>query len=167
MTRRDKEMTAAELMAKLDKDSQFQELRSAKEERRRHRQDAFDLQIAPYVSMLNCQGVCGDSIQHIAEENAPLSNSAVDILLLALMELDEPRVLETIVRALAAAKAPFDGRPLVKCFESTRDEALKWAIANTIACNHPLYVDEWVKKLCENPYWKKTLRGLGYFRKRR
>lgn len=155
-------MTAAEFMAELEADEGFQSRQKAKEKKLEKRIEADRIKFAPCIERLTAVGFNAQSVEEIVELYSPLPFTAVDILLEFLPSLKDPRHIESVVRALAASDYPFDGRQLAKCFDTTNDEALKWAIVNTIAISHPHLIDGWIVKLCENDYWRKTLYDLGY-----
>ena len=145
-------MTAAELMAKLKTDPEFQRRESEKERLRLERQQEFEKTLQPYLRSLNSHGFKGESLQEIVKKNSPLSQQAVDILLTSLGAISEPLPLESVVRALGASANPFDGRPLVRCFEATNDDALKWAIVNTIVLSRPHSIDDWLSDIRKSAY---------------
>lgn len=154
-------LTAAELMAKLQSDTTFRSREAERERKRQEQQDAYDRTFAPFLAELHRRGFEGASPHEIVQKYGPLPKSAVDVLLSSLTKLSEPRILESVVRALGASKESFDGRQLAACFDATSDEALKWAIANTIALVRPHSIDDWLAQILENPYWEETFRGLG------
>jgi hypothetical protein len=151
---------ANELLAKLNADPEFQRRQAEKERKRQERQNAFDRLIEPCLNELRSHGFIGESIRDIVKTYSPLPDAAVTILLSSLPALSEPRVAEAVVRALAAAGQPFDGRPLVRCFESTNDEEVKWAIINTVACARPHSIDAWLSEVRKSPYWDNVYRKL-------
>jgi hypothetical protein len=77
---------------------------------------------------------------------------------------------ESIVRLLAAAGEPFDGRLLARIFDETllHDSEtadanttialndLRWAIGNTIACSRPFGITEWVLRKINDPLLGKS-----------
>jgi hypothetical protein len=154
-------LTAADLMAELQDDAQFQKRKAEKDRTREQCQKSFEQSFRPYMEQLHNLGLRGNSLQEIVKTHSPLPDDAVDVLLSALRSLSEPRLLESVVRALSAAAHAFDGRPLASCFDSTNDEALKWVIANTIALAHPHSIEQWLTELRARPYWDKTLQELG------
>jgi hypothetical protein len=158
---KERPMTAAELMAKLQADPEYQKREAEKERRRQVRQKAYDQLLEPYLIELRNLGFESESLQELVRVYTPLPEEPVNTLLSSLSVLSEPRVLESVVRALGAAAHSFDGRPLARCFEATDDEALKWAIANTIALAHPHSIEEWLSELRKSPHWDKTLQELG------
>lgn len=155
-------MTAAELMAKLQSDATYQEREAEKDRAREQRQKSFEQSFRPFLTELHRLGLQGNSLQEIVKGHSPLPDDPVDVLLSALRSFSEPRLLESVVRALGAAAHSFDGRPLARCFESTDDEGLKWAIANTIALTDPHSIEEWLGELRNSPHWNKTLQELGF-----
>jgi len=154
-------MTAADLMAELQSDTRYQQEARRREQAQQARQRVLVESLTPCVTALNALGLPGDSLQEITGSSAPLGEDAVAILLESLGGVPEPRAQESIVRALAASGVAFDGRALARCFESTDDPGLRWAIANTIALTHPHSIHDWLSELREAPYWEKTLRELG------
>lgn len=152
--------TAAELMAELLNKPEFQRKAAAREELRESRQARYDELLAPVIGQLGGLGLRGDSLQKIVELNAPLSVSAIDVLRNAIPCVKEARPRESIVRALGAASVPFDGRCLAECFDSTDDESLRWAIANTISMVKPHSIDAWVEEKLGHPTWGVAFRDL-------
>ena len=159
---KERPMTAAELMAKLQSDPEYQRRTAEKERRLREREKTDRHVFEPCLAELLRLGFVGESVEDIVEQYSPLPETAVSELLSFLPELKDPRQIESVIRALGASARPFDGRPLTRCFESTDDEALKWAIANTIALAHPHSIDNWLSELRKSQYWDKTLHELGF-----
>lgn len=157
---KERRITAAELMEKLQADSHFQDREAEKDRARQQRQWSYDESMRPYLTRLHSLGMQGNTLPEIINAHSPLPREGVEVLLAALQSLSEPRLLESVVRALAAVAEPFDGRPLQRCFESTEDEALKWTIVNTIALAHPHSIENWLSELRRSPHWDKTLREL-------
>jgi hypothetical protein len=154
-----REMTD-ELMRRLENDPVFQERRREKERKRLERQQEYNRLLEPVLGKLRGLGLSGESLQEIVRKFAPLSPDAAQVLLSALPEIEAERAQESIVRALGAAVLQrFDGRPLVECLKGTRDEALKWAVVNTIALTHPHSIDDWLAAIRGTP-WEETLRQL-------
>ena len=89
---------------------------------------------------------------------APLPVDAIEILRSALPQLDDAGLKESVVRAMGTAKQPFDGRPLVTCFQQTNDEGLKFAILNTIALATPYSIDDGLARI-RNTTQGETLRN--------
>lgn len=155
----DKRQTAAELMAELQADPAFQAREAAAAQKRQAREQERTRLYAPLLSALDEIGIHGPSLQEVVQRFAPLPNRAVEILLAGLVDLDDPRAKETVIRALGAAKQPFDGRSLVDCYARTDDEGLKFAILNTIALARPHSIDEWLSAM-EHTSAGETLRNL-------
>lgn len=154
-------MTAAELMARLQADPEYQQRMAQKDQALQERIEANRKAFKPCLEELHRLGFAGESLEAIVKTYSPLPGPAVKVLLSFLGTLTDPRHIESVVRALGAAAAPFDGRPLARCFESTDDEALKWAIANTIALARPHSIEDWLSELRKCPHWDKTLQALG------
>lgn len=153
-------MTAGELLAKLENDPDYQRRMAEKERVRQERKARRDESLSPYLDKLHQLGMQSRTLEELVREYAPLPDDAIEVLLSALSALSDPRAQETVVRALGAAENPFDGRPLAECFDSTRDEGLKWAIANTIALTRPRFIDVWLAALRRSDYWDQTIAAL-------
>lgn len=159
---KERPMTAAQLMAKLEADPGYRRRAAEKELVLREQEEVDRQAFKPCLDELHGLGFAGESLQILVKIYSPLPESAVRVLLSVLGQFSDPRHVESVVRALGAAAQPFDGRPLARCFESTDDESLKWAIANTIALSHPHSITEWLSELRKIPYWSKTLQELGF-----
>lgn len=107
-------ITAAELVAKLQADPEFQR-REREEDRKRERLwKVFDKLLEPYLVQLRELGYEGDTLWGIVQNHSPLPEPPVMVLLSAVSDLSEPRVLESIVRTLGARRSTHstDGRSL-------------------------------------------------------
>jgi hypothetical protein len=162
MSKKRRRQTAEELMTELAKDPEFVRMRAAKDERSRLRKERLDAIERPILASLAEVGFAADSIEDLVKKFVPLPEAAVDMLLRCLRECHEDRIQESLVRALAATRIPFNGQALVDCFESTSDEGLRFAILNTIALARPNSIDDWIQKILQNEYRRKQLTDLGY-----
>jgi hypothetical protein len=154
-----KPKTSAELMAELQSDPEFRAREAEADRKRIVREQEHQRLMRPLLLRLEQIGVSGTTLQEIVRRFAPLSPDAIQILLSALPEIDAPRPKESIVRALGAASEPFDGRPLIECYEQTRDEGVKWAVLNTIALARPHSIETWLATIRHTPAGD-TLRKL-------
>lgn len=116
---------------------------------------------APLVRRLGNAGFKEASLKEITSRYAPLPSMAVGILLDSLVDFDDDSAKEMVVRQLAASAQPFDGRPLVACFDDTTDGSLRWAVLNTIACAKPHSIDCWLADAVGDRWVERTLLGLG------
>jgi len=119
----------------------------------------YERLFAPLVERLQTLGAKGASVQEMVQNSAPFSADVVETLLDALPTFSDDRAKETIVRSLGAAAAPYNGKALKECYESTDDEALKWATLNTIALAKPHSIEKWLLSL-RGTYAGDTLRKL-------
>ena len=155
-------MTAEELMKRLAADPEYVKMRAAKDEKSRERAKRLAAISRPILERLTDTGFPAESIEDLVRKFAPVPEQVVEILLANVNECSDDRIQESLVRALGAAEFPFDGRQLVKCFESARDEGLRFAILNTIALVKPHSIDEWLEKARQNDYLRQKLSDLGY-----
>ncbi|HTE47908.1 MAG TPA: hypothetical protein VK636_21885 [Gemmatimonadaceae bacterium] len=145
-----KPVSAGEFMAELNADPAYEERRFAQEEAQTARIHAVAAITAPLLDELAANGYSITGLHELAQRYAPLPASVVAALLDWLPRVGDPGVQEEIVRALAAANAPFPGVVLTELFEATPVELLRWAIANTIAEARPTGVDTWVAQALLN-----------------
>lgn len=148
-------------MAELEANPEFQRRMAEKARQRKEEEVEINRELDPILARLHSVGLIDETLQEVVERYCPLSHDIVEVLLESLLVLKHPRVIESVVRALAAAKEPFDGRPLAFCFETTDDHAVKWCIANTITFSHPHSIDDWVQVIRKNKFWDETFRKLG------
>jgi len=160
-------------MKESEQDPEIVRHRNEKEERRQRRKEFYAEMDRPLLDTLRSLGFEATSIEDVIQKHAPLPSLVVEILLKSLETYQDWVVpeavirqnqLDMVVRALAAAAEPFDGRPLVKCYETKGNEAIEWSILNTIACAKPHSIDGWIRKQEKIPGIKKTLTDLGYYR---
>lgn len=156
----EKWITAEELMAELERDPNYQRRKAERERRQFEREAKDDAIVRPIINNLNALGLEGASLNEIVKNESPLPEPAVDVLLSWIPQIEEPRVLETLVRSLAAANHSFDGSVLVQCFHRKNDWGLRWAIMNTISVVHPHSIDAWLAEISRDPDWGGVLRKL-------
>ena len=158
--------TAEEVVTRLERDPEYQRKladRLAKLERSQREAERI---WEPISNELLAAGFEIKSVNDVAKLGR-LPTVIVQILLSWLPRVDRKGTLEMMIRSLAAVQEPFDGTELAACFDRMDHEpGLQWVIANTIACSKPHSIDEWVERLRENNYWRKTLDDLGYKRKK-
>jgi hypothetical protein len=143
-------MTAAELMAKLEADPEFRKRTAEKEEQRAVRRDRLQEVERPILDELRRTGITAGSIEDMTNRYAPLAPEIVRVLLDWLPRVQDDRVREAVVRALAAAREPFDGTPLVNCFLRDTSGTLRWPIANTMAEARPFGIADWLCDAVKN-----------------
>jgi hypothetical protein len=102
------------------------------------------------VRWLSKNGVHVSSIEDLGSTR-PVDAKAIDGLrrLLAQSEAEPASTSklafqELLVRKLAASRIPFPGDELTELFDSTPDEAVRWAIANTIAETKAIVPSRWL-----------------------
>lgn len=158
--RKKRERTAAELMAELEADPRFQAKEAENKKKRQARHDYFFRLEAPIVQELASRGLAGPTLDEMIEKQPRVPQAAVDVLLSWLGRVTEPRLAETLVRWLGSARTRFDGHPLAASFDATSDEALKWAIMNTIAMVRPFGIEKWLSNKLKVGYWRDTFQAL-------
>lgn len=152
MRKTERELTASELAERLTRSQAYQAKRRAQAERaaRIHAEEAA------LLSRLLEYGHGAGSLQDLVERNTPLPSGLAEALTDALASVSEPALQESIVRALGASGAPFDLQPLIRLFEETTSEPLRWAIANTFAELRPLGIRTWLLAALRNPVYGKA-----------
>jgi hypothetical protein len=140
-------ISAAELAAQLAADPQYQAKLRA--------QQAVSAEIGraeqAVLGALANRGYRAASIQELLAKHTPLSRDLVEAILAVMQVTSESNVLERLVRALGAAREPFDARALTQLFERTDSEHLRWAIANTLAEVRPLKIHNWLLGAIRQP----------------
>lgn len=144
-------VSAADLMAELQQDPEYQKKRAERERAHEERVQQTQAAAEPVVRELQGAGFAVDAVEELAARYAPISQPGIDILLSWLSRVEDELVREMIVRALAATTEPFDGRPLARAFDESQSESLRWAIGNTMAVAHPTGLAEWVVKAVADP----------------
>lgn len=153
--------TASELMSEMQNDPTIRKRMEERNHSLLQRQEQLATLISPTIKALNSIGCDGDTIEGIVKNNAPLKREAVTVLMKSLSDIDEPRLIESIVRALGAAETQFDGSRLAQIFLKTKDEAVKLAVINTIALIKPYGIEDWLLSL-RNTYWNEKLKAMGF-----
>lgn len=153
--------TAQELMAELNSNPDFLRRKAEKEQRRKEREEHFGSLECPILDKLRTSGFDAPSITEVVKRFSPLPDEIVDVFINGVENSADVKLLESLIRGLGAATNPFDGRPLVKCYENFNDDNLRWVIANTIVLARPHSIDDWIEEALHNPVLGKTLRELG------
>jgi hypothetical protein len=135
-----KSMTAAEFAAQLKQDPEY--LAKQAEQAQRAAQAEGSERVA--MQYLASHGYPANSFQDLLQRYSPIPEDLANALLDLLSEVDNPNVVESIVRALGATRSELDPSPLIKLFEQTQSENLRWAIANTFAEARPRSAGEWI-----------------------
>lgn len=156
------EMTAGELMDQLENDPVFLKQRAERTARRNQRRQAILEDEQPILVRLKDAGFEVESLEAIAPKFAPLPDALVESLLDCLYLCGHDRNREWVIRALGAAKNPFDGRRLIETYKSTYDEGVRFAVLNTIALTRPHSIDTWLETARRDPYLHAELEKLGY-----
>ena len=149
-------------MAELAKDPEYVRRRAERDKKFADRQRYYDSKMKPVLDELCTAGFPGTSVQDVTAKYAPLPEPAVGILIDFLNNCDEEALQNTLVRALGAAAAPFDGRLLTDLYDQTWSEALRFAILNTIAMAKPHSIDEWIEAARKDDYRRQKLTDLGF-----
>jgi hypothetical protein len=151
--KKNKEITAAELMAQLQSDSEFVSHQDEQEKARKQREAKYRALAAPILDELNSMGVKASALGDLLRFYAPISAEITETLLHHLPAINDEVLQEQIVRVLGSSNEPFNGAGLVKLFESSQSQNLRWAIANTIAEARPLDITNWVIYAVSNPLY--------------
>jgi len=162
MTKKRTGQSAEEFIAELQRDSNFLRRRAERDEKTRLLKQRLDLIEKPILKTLEDEGFPATSIEAAVAQYAPLPSAMVRILLDALFSCTDERIQEVLVRALGAAQSPFNGQALVKLFDSTSNEGLRFCILNTIALAHPASIEKWLEVASQNEYLRQKLADLGH-----
>lgn len=154
--------TADELMTELNRNPEFLQRRAAKDKRRREREEQFAKLESPVVERMRAVGFEASSIVDAIKKYSPLPDQLVELLLDSIGKSSDVKLLEWLIRALAAARRPFNGQALTECYDKVNDIELRWVILNTIACANPHSIDDWIAEVRKDPYVSETLQKLGY-----
>lgn len=154
--------TAEELMTELNKNPEFLRRRAAKDKRRKEREEEFAQLERPVVERMRAIGFEAISITDAIKKYSPLPDKLVELLLDSIRQSSVVKLLEWLIRALAAARRPFNGQALIECYDKFNDIELRWVILNTIACAKPHSIDNWIQNASRDPYVAETLEKLGY-----
>lgn len=162
MSRKKESQTAAEFMAELYADPDFCRQEAERERKQQERERHFAASEQPVLQELRVSGYYADSLTDMLDKYCPLPQGIVDVLLKAVANSSDTKLLQALIRALAAADQPFDGRPLLRCYETFNDYALRWAIGNTIGAARPHSIDDWLQEALKDPVLGSTLRDVGF-----
>ncbi|MCC7387822.1 MAG: hypothetical protein IT431_03550 [Phycisphaerales bacterium] len=138
-------MSAAEFAGQLNREPAYQAKLAAQADQSA-RVRAAELAL---LERLGEMGYQVESLTDLVERYAPLPADLVQALLRHLATEDHPNVQEAVVRALAAARS-VPAAPLIALFEGTSSEALRWAVANTLAEARPSEAAAWIQDAVHN-----------------
>lgn len=142
--------TAAEVLARLQANPEFQKQQAERQRKFAERRARFAAIERPIMDDLEQFGIDAESTEEMTSRYAPLSPQIVQVLLDWLPRIAEDRIKESLIRALGAAKEPFDGKPLVDCFLRDSSETLRWPIANTMSLARPYGISAWLMEAVNN-----------------
>jgi hypothetical protein len=160
-----KEITAADLMAQLQSDPEFLSRQEEQERLRKQRGARNSALVAPILEELHSIGVKAAALDDLLHLHAPISAQVTELLLRYLPVISEEVLQEQIVRILGASREHFNWAVLVKLFESSRSQNLRWVIANTMAEARPLGITDWVINAVRNPIQQKRAAHRGWKKK--
>lgn len=136
------EVTAAELLARLESDPQYITMRQIEDEKAKQLAELHAKAEQPIVAELQKHGHQVDSLAQLVTQ--PLPAPSAQVLLDWIPRIESPRLLEEIVRGLALSVEPFDATPLTVLFDQTDEAALRWAIADTLTARTATRVGSWI-----------------------
>lgn len=153
-----KTTTAEEFAREMAEDTVVCGRLDARAARQRARADESRRTLQPLVSEAQRIGYSGATIDELVTLNAPLTEALVSLILSHLNDIG-PREQETLVRALGAAAKPFDGSRLFDLFATTSDEAVRWAVVNTVSLIEPIGASTWLSSI-KGTGWHDTYLAL-------
>ena len=147
-------ITAGELMAQLNKDPKYKAKHKAQLKSQAIAIELYDRAEAPILRDIKNAGFKLSSLYEL--HHMIPKKEIVELLVKWLPNINNERVLDAIVRALAASKTPFSGTVLSNVFEETTSQSLRWTVANTIAEARPSDISEWVLETFKNVKYGKS-----------
>ena len=153
MKKRNGWISAAELAARLEQDTAYQNDEAQRNQARVEREIQIRELTGPILADLRNLGVVVEEWNELVNRYAPLSVPVTRVLLSWLPRTEDVGVQEMIVRALAAASPThrFDGGPLATVFNETSSDSLRWAIANTLAVVRAEHIEGWIVTALQRP----------------
>lgn len=139
-------MKAIDLMNQLEKNPEYIEMRKQKEQEMQLKLAEIKSIERPFINDLQANGfdiqASGDLLK-LKKVDAKLA----ELLLIWLPKIsDKHNSQQMLVRALAIAEKPFDGKILMQLFDNDdSSDSLKWAIGNTIASASVLNIEGWLE----------------------
>ncbi|MCU0649590.1 MAG: hypothetical protein MUF00_16475 [Gemmatimonadaceae bacterium] len=149
MTKR-KAKSAADFLAELSADKGYSTEQNARQEERIRREQYLRALTRPLLDELSAAGFPVDSLDSLVPRHAPLPASITGLLLRHLPIIDEVAIQTQLVRALGVSATPLPAEPLVRVFRETHSDALRYAIANTLACTEVRDVGAWLLSAVRN-----------------
>jgi hypothetical protein len=143
--------TAAEFLAELGGNLDLRRRERDRDRERAEREAEYARLEKPLLEQLGKIGVDAVSLADLVARHSPLRQEIVGVLRTALGQASDEGLQEAIVRALAASRESFPGDELLRLFESTRSETLRWAIANTLAEARPSVDFHWLADRLADP----------------
>lgn len=156
-------MKAIDLMNQLEKNPEYIEMRKQKEREIQLKLEEINNIETPFLSDLQANGfdiqASGDLLK-LKKADAKLT----ELLLMWLPKIsDKHNSQQMLVRALAIAEKPFDGKILMQLFDNDdSSDSLKWAIGNTIANANVLNIKDWLEAKINSPQQGKRNEMLIY-----
>ena len=139
-------MKASDFQKQLEQDPEYQEMKKRQEEEMQKKIAETKEIEAPFIKFLHQKGftqinTAGDLTK------SKINTEVQDIILEWLPKIsNKQNSQEVLIRALAVTKKPFDGKVLMKLFDSSNSSSnLKWAIGNTIASAFVKNISEWLE----------------------
>lgn len=143
MTKR-KPKSAADFLAELNADPESVARRSAAQDAAVLRDAEVASVVRPLLDQLRESGYAVGSIDDLTSKYAPLPAKVVEIILDWLRDATTSPALEPVVRALGACTIEFSGEPLVWQYRNATSDAMKYAVANTMAQTRVQGIASWL-----------------------
>lgn len=141
-------MKAVDFIKQLEQNPEYREMQRLKEEQTKKKLSEIRMIEAPFIKLLHENG-----FNDINKAGDLLDLKKINTKLTALLLDWIPQMSnrhgsqEMLVRALAKADKPFDGKLLKELFDSKDNtESFKWVVGNTIASANVENVNDWLKR---------------------
>lgn len=148
-----KDISAEELMRRLNEDPEYQK-KMAEKQKRKEKKISLNKQAFAFVtSDLRNIGVEVSSINDLTVNYSPLSEAIIEVLLKWIPIVEQVDIQDGLIRALCLAEKPFDGKVLTNIFETVKGldaSRIRWSIANTIDAVQPNGISDWIERTLIN-----------------
>ncbi len=144
-------ITAEELMQQMESDPEFLARRAEKAARHQRRAEELRQAQTPFLAALSEAGFPVATVEEIRQRYKPLPKQLSQLIIDWIPRIEHPAAQQWVAWALLAApKRSLDGRSLTPLFDATKNDELKWAIADVIEQTRPQHLEGWMITAIKN-----------------